>query len=234
MLLFSFFTNEQVEVPQRLAERNESVVLYLMGFIALSLLLVVLAKLYNQKSLRTVIVNLINPGNLETSLKENMRLRSFSSVALILNYFIVLSLGAYVYLTRMANITHWYALIFSLGFSFLLLILEIFGPVLISWFTGESSLMRKTITVTLSDYHFFGLLLAVFSLVWIKNPVYNEFMANSFLIILLLRLILRLLKNSIIVLTNGVSWYYLFLYFCTLEILPLFVAYYYLLQNFWS
>jgi len=50
--------------------------------------------------------------------------------------------------------------------------------------------------------------------------------------LLCLKFFTRLLKNSLAVLTAGVPWYYLILYFCTLEILPLFVAYYYLLRNF--
>jgi len=43
--------------------------------------------------------------------------------------------------------------------------------------------------------------------------------------------LVRVIKNSIVVIGAGVSWYYIILYFCTLEILPLFVAYHYVEMN---
>jgi hypothetical protein len=77
-----------------------------------------------------------------------------------------------------------------------------------------------------------GLIYTLIALIWILNPQWSFELMMLFTVLLLLFAISRLIKNSYLVLTEGVAWYYIILYFCTLEILPLFVAFNYIRMNF--
>jgi hypothetical protein len=89
-----------------------------------------------------------------------------------------------------------------------------------------------TLINTLTLNQLVGIIFAILALFWIMNPEFNRILMIIFLLMVSVKYIIRGLKNSIVVLINGVSWYYIILYFCTLEILPLFVVCYYVKKNF--
>jgi hypothetical protein len=114
----------------------------------------------------------------------------------------------------------------------LLAAFEILGIRCIGLISGEQKRVYSVIPNSLVVYALGGVLLLVFAFVWILNPTWNLpiFYVLSFQIGVFY--LIRVVKNSAIVLKNGVPWYYLILYFCTLEILPLVLVYYYALRNF--
>jgi hypothetical protein len=103
---------------------------------------------------------------------------------------------------------------------------------LVGAITGESKKLYSSFITTLSLNQFFGLFLSLFSLLWIMNPEFNTVYVVIFGLLLVLQYFMRVLKNTIAILINGVPWYYLILYFCTLEILPFYSTYYYVAMNF--
>jgi len=232
LLLIQFFNGEHGEVPQTLDLRAGSYTLLLIGILAGSFLLVALSRMANNKAIPTVLSGFFKTAALEQDLKENMRLQSFSSVLLIINYFVSFSLCLFILSKRILLIDQYSAIILSVSAPLALFFLETAGLFVTGIMTGELKKLNTSITITLTGNQFSGLILSLLSLVWIMNPEFNKFCLGVFIAIIGLNYFTRLLKNSIVVLLNGIPWYYLILYFCTLEILPLFVAYYYVLKNF--
>lgn len=232
MLLTQIFNGDVKEIPETLILRTETYTIVLIGIVALSFLIIALTRMSNGKAIQTVFSVFFKGPSIEQELKENMRLNSFGSILLILNFFISFSLCLFILLNRILLINGYWSAILAIGFPVVLFILETIGLYIIGWVSGEQKNLNTTINVTLTGYQFVGLIFSILSLFWIMNPEFNRIFLGLFITLVCLRYLTRLLKNSIAVLISGVSWYYIILYFCTLEILPLFVAYFYVTMNF--
>lgn len=232
MLLTQIFNGSEKEIPETLVLRTETYTIILIGIVALSFLILALTRMSNGKAIQTVFSVFFKGSSIEQELKENMRLNSFGSILLILNFFLSFSLCLFLLLNRILLIDGYWSALIAIGLPILMFILETAGLFLIGWVSGEQKSLNSTISVTLTGYQFTGLIFSILSLFWIMNPEFNRIFLGLFISIISLRYLTRLLKNSIAVLISGVSWYYIILYFCTLEILPLFVAYFYVTKNF--
>lgn len=227
-----FFGNNDSIIPEALEMRTEDYSMMLIGILALSFLLLTLSRLFNGKSVATVSSVFFKNSSIEQILKENMRLTSLSSILLVLNYFICFSLCCFLFFNRILLLDSYWALLLAILIPIIFFLIESFGLFVVGWLTNEQKRLASTLINSTTGNQFIGLLFSILALFWIMNPEFNKFFLGIFLGLFCLKYLTRLLKNSIIVLTNGVSWYYLILYFCTLEILPLFVAYYYIMKNF--
>lgn len=227
-----FFGDQGGSIPIELELRAEGFTLTLIAILSISFFLLAFSRLSNNKTFRTVFSAFFTFGSIDQLLKENMRLGSIGSVVLILNYFVSSYLCFFLIAFRMLSIDFYWAVILSILLPFSLFIIENVGLFMVSWVTGEYKNMEATIQNTLIGFEFSGIAYSLLSLVWIMNPEFNQLFLGLFIALFGLKYIHRFLKNSVTVLTNGIPWYYLILYFCTLEILPLFVALYYVKQNF--
>jgi hypothetical protein len=61
------------------------------------------------------------------------------------------------------------------------------------------------------------------SLLWLLNLRFKAIFVMVFISILVLSSIYRILKGLLFAFWSGFSWYYIFLYVCTFEILPVFI-----------
>ena len=77
-----------------------------------------------------------------------------------------------------------------------------------------------------------GLVYFICALVWVLNPNYQETLIQVVVGAFVIESFIRIIKSVLVVYGQGVSWYYIILYFCTLEMLPLFVVYYFVVQDF--
>jgi hypothetical protein len=161
-----------------------------------------------------------------------MRLISFSSIILLVNYFIGFGLCLFLVIHRIIVTNDGLSLIIATSLPIGLFLIELVGPIIVGILTGEIKKISISVINTITGNQFFGLILSLLALFWIMNPLLNFWFLLVFIALICLKYLLRLFKSSYGVLINGVSWYYLILYFCTLEILPLFVAYNYVIKNF--
>lgn len=220
------------EIPEYLNYRAQTYTLSMIGVLSLSFAMIAISRMSNNRSITTVMSVFFRNTSVDQVLKENMRLNSLSSVLLIFNYFISFSLCTFIFFNRIILLDVLWSVIFATGVPFIWFILEILGLLSIGWLTGEQKRLEISIINTLTGSQFSGLVFSAIALFWIMNPDLNRLFLALFVAVICLKFFSRLLKNSIAVLSTGVPWYYLILYFCTLEILPLFVAYYYVLKNF--
>ena len=220
------------EIPEYLDYRAQTYTLLMFGVLSVSFAMIAVSRMSNNRSISTVMSVFFRNTSVDQVLKENMRLNSLSSVLLILNYFISFSLCTFILFNRIILLEVVWSVLFAVAVPLIWFILEILGLLTIGWLTGEQKRVEISIINTLTGSQFSGLVLSVIALFWIMNPDLNRLFLALFIAVICLKFATRLLKNSIAVLSSGVPWYYLILYFCTLEILPLFIAYYYVLKNF--
>jgi hypothetical protein len=224
--------NDSGTMPDTLVPRAENRTLYLSGLFALSLVLIAIARISNYKAIGTVIQAFFSLGSSQQLLKENMRINSLSSILLVVNYMIASFICVFLLLNRTMGITPNNSLIFASIIPLAFTIFEIIGLAMTSFITGEGKTMEPAFQTAWIGYEFIGLPLSILALVWIMNPALSVLCLVFFCILVGARVLQRITKSSILVLNRGVAWYYIFLYLCTLEILPLIVAYYFVQLNF--
>jgi len=217
---------QSATVPINLEIRDSNNYLYLLICCGFSFLILGLARLSNPKALKTIVSVYLKSEGIEQTLKENMRINSTSAVLLNVSYFLSFSLCLHLLLSKTLRLAPLEILLLCAAIPFSIFTLETFGIVLMGWITGEKKRLGGLITNVIIGNAMNGLILCVLSLIWVMNPNMSIFFEWIFLFVISQKLFIRITKNSMIVLSNGVSWYYLILYFCTLEILPLLVAYY--------
>ena len=232
LFALQFFNGVSQEVPIMLEPKQETYTMYLIAFLSLSFFMVAISRIGNTRSIATVLAVSFKSNGVDQILKENMRLSSFSSVMLLLNYFIGFGLCLFISVHRIYFLDNQLSFIFSVSVPFMLFFLEFFSPLIVGVLTGEQKKITVSTINTITGDQLFGLIFSLLALFWIMNPVFNAWFFWFFISLICLKYLIRLFKSSYVVLTSGVSWYYLILYFCTLEILPLFVVYNYVIKNF--
>jgi hypothetical protein len=232
MLNLILLINDSGTMPDTLVPRAENRTLFLSGLFAVSLILIAIARISNYKAIGTVIQAFFSVGTAHQLLKENMRINSFSSILLVINYLIASFICVFLLCNRSLGLSSNISLIFAVILPFALTLFELVGLALTRFITGEGKTMEPAFQTAWIGYEFIGLPLSILALVWIMNPSLNVLCLVFFCILFGTRILQRITKSSILVLNRGVAWYYIFLYLCTLEILPLIVAYYCVQLNF--
>ncbi|MEY4604724.1 MAG: hypothetical protein RIT43_2016 [Bacteroidota bacterium] len=236
LALFSFLDAAERmtgPVPTSLEPREQSYTMLLVGILSLSFLMISFSRNNNARSLITVFEVFFRESSaVEIQLKENMRIGSMSSLILILNYLISFSLCNFIFFQRILLLDDTISMALAFSIPFVFLGIETLGVLVVGVLSGEWKRISFTLLNTFNIAQFSGLLFSVIGLFWIMSPGADKLFLSLFLAVISLKVLSRLLKNSMAVLGNGVRWYYIMLYLCTLEILPLFVLSNFVLRSF--
>ncbi|PWL32889.1 MAG: hypothetical protein DCO96_00630 [Fluviicola sp. XM-24bin1] len=220
----------QTQVPEALTPRETSFNWILGIVLFASLMILAIARARQANVYYAVSVGLIKTQSVRVFFREIMPVRSGASMLLLLNYCV--SSGLLVYL--MAE---------HLGFDLLvsrimaltvpvgLLFFHFFSLVFSGWVTGEMEVFRIPIIMKIVGTQALGIVYFVAATIWILQPDYVDITFQVVIWIFLVETAFRILKSVSVVLRQGVTWYYIILYFCTLEILPFLVVFYYASQN---
>ena len=206
---------------------------YIIGVLLfVSFVFLALIKRSNDRVYSSLLRIFVETVAFDQRLKEVMRLSSFPSIILLINYLLTFSICVFLFLQNFSlfsmSMNFWMAILIPLA----VLLLQIVPVAIVALLSGEKLPLSTISANSMVGFQLGGILLSILAVVWVFNPQWNFAVAITLVVILGIIQISRLLKNSYLVLTTGVSWYYILLYLCTLEILPLFVAYYYVKLNF--
>ena len=235
MILFIqqiFGNGEFVEVPTHLLLRQNNLSHQVIPLVVLSFVIITFAKFQNQSIFNSLFKLIFANKNFEQVLKEDLKIGSSGSVALIINYFLIVSTCVFLSIDSKMNISSGKAIFISLGIPTAVFLFQIISLWLIGAVTKETKIITVPLLETTVIIEFIGFLLFFLALIWVLNPRYTDYFLFTFGFILCLGFLIRFFKSLYSVLRKGVSWYYIILYFCTLEILPFVIVYYYASKNF--
>jgi len=118
---------------------------------------------------------------------------------------------------------YFFALIASLSIGGFLILLQQVGYRVVGLFSGQHDVSENGILITKQVWFFSGIILLILSLCWILNMRFKNIFIVLFISIILSSALVRLIKGLFFAFGRGYNWYYIFLYFCTFEILPVVV-----------
>ena len=229
--MFSIVQNTSNSIPSALNLRAENYTLYVLLFIIVSILLIALAKLSNSKTFKILLEVNTKGATIEQYLRENMRTGSLASIALLINYYAVIFVLFFLTLKNGYHLNLSISLTISVIAPISLLMYDMIGIVFIGLLTGEFKRLKSILLVTITTNQITGIVLFLLALFWTLNPQFGALFFKLSVSIFLIKVLFRIIKGIYIILNNGVSLYYIILYFCTLEILPLMVLSYFFWGN---
>lgn len=219
-------------IPSELNLRGNNLSHQVIPLVIISFLMITFAKFQNNSIFRSLFKLLISNKSFEQILKEELKLSSSSSIALVVNYFFIISTCVFLSIQATMKVSMSFSIGFALAIPAGVFMLQLLSLWIIGIITKEIKLVVVPLYETVVIIEFIGFLLFFLALIWVLNPQFSFYFLRAFGFLLALGFVLRFLKGLLSVLQKGVSWYYIILYFCTLEILPLFIAYYYVSNNF--
>lgn len=223
IILQSFFSdqNDYINIPLKLMERNQSTLWIAMIGLGISFVLIALSKIGTTRLIFIFSKIILKNNSIIKIINDEYALTNLSSFALILNFILTTSILSYLTLLHL-NI--------KLDFKFLYL-LPLFPIYIFLWpiiwfnalgfITDESKIFNENKKNAIIFSQITGFLFSFLLLVWTFNLKYSKIYMTFFISIIILMLIYKFIRGIVFSFQHYVAWYYIILYFCTLEILPL-------------
>ncbi len=213
-----------IDIPEYLSLKTSTQAsFFLLVMVFICFILIAIAKISDQQSVS--ILQLIQIPVNEKGSKLTSRTDSISNTLLMTTFFLSSIIATYNYCRAIQNFSWNKSFLISFALPFCIFLLEVVALYFIQWLTNESKKIQPAIRYTIIGFHLSGIFLTFLNLFWITNPNIGKNIVYPLIAIFSLNYLTRFIKNSMIVLSNGVPWYYLILYLCTLEILPIFIVF---------
>lgn len=213
----NFILLGQFELVERATQMNS----YLLVIILLCFTFIGVARVAQPDLIKQSFLGFFKMKRIDNAGFEGNKLQPSITALIILNYLV--SLGICTFLIFVKEKTLITSLSYSALFVGALSFLQILSFRLISWLSGEKIILEIMSTVNKQVWSFGGFLFLSLSLLWVLNQELQSRFEGIFSLLLLSLVCWRLIKGLRLALQLRYRWYYLILYLCTLEILPLFI-----------
>lgn len=205
-----------------LHERNTGLTSALLFAVLFGFLLIGLARLSYPNLFSLLLKNFIRMKPIDNSFGEDIKISIGTSLLLNINF--IFSLGLSLFLLAKNQIELSIAILIAAGGSLTYFAINQIGFRIVSLVSGESKLIDNLSFISSSLLNFGGVFLLILALVWSLNPELTLILSWILIIFLVVFYIIRIFKGLNITFRQKISWYYLILYLCTIEILPVLVV----------
>ncbi len=178
-----------------------------------SLLLLTFSRLLQESMLKSILINTFKGYSFRIPINTG------AGFFLILNYVIV-SLGMTYLVIQDYDLLRNSNWVILFGATLILILLPFINSVIGILFLGRKEILMESATITKNLIFLKSILYSVLLLLWAFNDKWDFYFKQLTILFILLFFILRigyLLQKSF---KHSIHWYYLILYFCSLEILP--------------
>jgi hypothetical protein len=223
--LFMAFTigNSPVDTSMELIPRSSLHSPLVLVLLISCIVFVSLARLRQRELFAVLGQNTLFFRTLEEQQKDGKRV-SFGSTWLLIVQFALITSGAiYWYYFNRAPIQNWFYALIPLSAPTIYLMYQLFLARMTGWITGSQEFAQEINYYTLNTFQLVGILLLLEFFFSYFQPQWVGQSQVILLITYMAFLLVRFLRGFLLGLQFGISWYYLILYFWTLEILPLLV-----------
>jgi hypothetical protein len=231
MAYTSFFdTSSTAELSITLVERNQNIVWISTLILVISFFIIAMARMASREFLMSLGKSVYKNNQVDRIVQEEYPLNSPASFLLLINFFLVVGGNLNLFLLHQGLQLELHQLFWLLIPPGVYFLWSWFSMKLTILITGEKSLFVFAKLNLLIFLQLGGVLLSLSLLIWAFNPSFSAYFSTIFLGIMGFILFFRIYRGIVEAFQQGISWYYIILYFCTFEILP----YYLLLQVFWT
>ena len=219
-----------LELSFKLTERGNQSSTIILACLLLCSAVIALSKLNNPNLFRYVTKSFFRLKTQESDFNDDSRLKLGTTLLLHFNFIVTSTSCLFLYFLYYFSYIN--AFFYSLIFSFYFIIIQQVGFRFASLFTGEVQISHYVGSITKQIWHFSGLIFLLLALAWSLNINRDFSFAILYLFIFITLNLIRLIKGVLVSFKIGIRWYYLIMYLCTLEILPTFLFYHFLIKGY--
>ena len=217
------FTTNIIAVSLQITERGNESIKIILAILLFCVATIALSKFNNSDLFRSVTKNFFRFKLLESNFNNENRIGFAASILLNINFILSLTICFFLAFTNFVSGNE--ALIYALCFSAYLIIIQQISFRLVALLSGENMVSEEIGVLTKQIWHMAGLLFLIIALIWALNQQSTLAISRFYFIILLTLFAFRYIKGIFLCHKMGIKWYYLFLYLCTLEIMPSLLLY---------
>jgi len=205
----------------QLSEWNQSTLWITMIGLGISFILLALSKIGTSRLFYIFMKLIFKNNSIIKIINEEYALTNFSSFILILNFILTTSILTYLtFLHIDINVNNKFLYILPI-FPIYIFLWPIIWFNIIGLVTNEAKIFNENKKNAIVFSQITGFLFSFVSLIWTFNLKWSQFFMTFFIVIISLLWFYKVLRGIIFSFQHHVAWYYIILYFCTLEILPL-------------
>ena len=216
-------TTNIIAVSLQITERGNESIKIILAILLFCVATIALSKFNNSDLFRSVTKNFFRFKLLESNFNDENRIGFAASFLLNINFILSLTICFFLAFTNLVSGNE--ALIYALCFSAYLIIIQQISFRLVALLSGENMISEEIGVLTKQIWHMAGLLFLIIALIWALNQQSTLAVSRFYFIILLTLFAFRYIKGIFLCHKMGIKWYYLFLYLCTLEIMPSLLLY---------
>ena len=216
-------TTNIIAVSLQITERGNESIKIILAILLFCVATIALSKFNNSDLFRSVTKNFFRFKLLESNFNDENRIGFSASFLLNINFILSLTICFFLAFTNFVAGNE--ALIYALCFSAYLIIIQQISFRLVALLSGEHMVSEEIGVLTKQIWHMAGLLFLIIALIWALNQQSTLTVSRFYFIILLTLFAFRYIKGIFLCHKMGIKWYYLFLYLCTLEIMPSLLLY---------
>lgn len=210
---------EKYALPTALSVRTEHITMIATLLLSVSFIVVALARLNSKHFVLTLAKAIFKNKQIDKIVQEEYPLNNLASILLLVNYLVSSTAVLFLCLPYKYSLQT-EVLLLLLPIPFLVFFLPWFSLNVISVLVGDSSFVSESKKNTVVLTHFLGLFYSFILLFWTFNTPWRDYFIAAFLAVTLLSWVFRFFRGFLFAIHKGASWYYIILYFCTLEIIP--------------
>jgi hypothetical protein len=193
-----------------------------------SIILLTITRINNPLFVVSLFRSIYKNRNIEKIVFEELPLSRITNFCLVSNFILCFTIITSFLLNEYFHVFGWLNWLISLCIPLYLLVGPQLYLTLVEIISGENKFSKEIKLTNRIICQFLGLFGTLFLLVWIFNQHSHLFVSNFIIYLISLTYIFRLFRGFVFAFSKGLPWYYIILYFCTFELLPLYVVYYYL------
>lgn len=204
-----------------LIERNTQMNSYLLVIILLCFAFVGVARVAQPDLIAQTFTGFFKVKRPDSNGFEGSKLQPSMTALIILNYIISFSTCVFLLLYEQSNMleTVW----LTMKIVFALTFLQLINFRLVFILSGERAILDSMSAVNKQIWSFGGFILTCIALLWILNQELQYGFEQMFFMVFSSLIVWRIVKGLLLAAQLRYKWYYLILYLCTLEILPLLI-----------
>lgn len=230
--IVDFFQNSHQDVPVHLEHVVSDSFWFVGAVLLLGVILIAFTRIIEGSYIKGIVINFFSLKSSESLQKNQIKLDSIPSLLLLTNYLVCLLVCFVLFLNAFVTVETTSLLLWSVTCVAGIVVYQLFGLAIAAWVTGEAEFIKENVIQTIAGFQFAGIIYLILAIFWYLYPGFRIELFYSFAVVIIVLLSIRLIRGIVSSLIFGVPWYYIILYFCTLEILPILVTYYYVAQNF--
>jgi hypothetical protein len=216
-------TTNIIAVSLQITERGNESIKIILAILLFCVTTIALSKFNNSNLFRSITKSFFRFKLIENNFNDENRIGFAASILLNINFILSLTICFFLAFTNFVSGNE--ALIYALCFSAYLIIIQQISFRLVALLSGEHMVSEEIGVLTKQIWHMAGLLFLIIALIWALNQQSTLTVSRFYFIILLTLFAFRYIKGIFLCHKMGIKWYYLFLYLCTLEIMPSLLLY---------